>query len=110
MTLLIFLCRLVGGQKCNISFISASDGQTVALKMNGNFWATTAEILCNGQTIALVQRRMPSFKNIFKGIATYHVTVAPNVDLALVTCLCVILDEKRDARGGSNSAITAGIS
>ena len=51
-----------------------------------------------GATIARIFRHNTA-KHYLAGAQTYTVTIAPNMDVALVMAMCIALDEKKDARG-----------
>lgn len=51
------------------------------------------------QPVATIQRKL-SVSEIF-GQQTYQVTVAPNVDMAIIVAMCICFDEKNnDKKGG----------
>jgi uncharacterized protein YxjI len=52
--------------------------------------------LCEGAVVARINRKILSGKDLFFGQQTYGVQVAPGVDLALITALCICLDEKNN--------------
>jgi uncharacterized protein YxjI len=49
-----------------------------------------------GAVVARIDRKILSGKDIFFGQQTYGAQVAPGVDLALISALCICLDEKNN--------------
>ena len=94
--------NLVSGRKYTISFLNASSGQPVELTMKGNFWDTKADIkLDDGSVAAVITRQVKSARAILGGMQDYCVTIAPNVDMALVVATCICLDEVNRGSNGS---------
>ncbi|KAH8701310.1 tubby C-terminal-like domain-containing protein [Phaeosphaeriaceae sp. PMI808] len=88
------------GSKATATFTSHM-GQPQTLTMNGNWFDTTADITDStqgGAVVARIDRKMLSGKDLFFGQQTYGVQVAPGVDLALITALCICLDEKNNEK------------
>lgn len=46
------------------------------------------------ETVGRVYRPLTAGRNIALGMQDYYLDIAPNVDLALMTLICVVLDEK----------------
>jgi uncharacterized protein YxjI len=65
--------------------------------MKGNFFNTKADITdeATKQAVATIDRKFFTAREIFTAQQTYVVTVAPNVDMALVVAMCICLDERR---------------
>ncbi|MCJ1282818.1 hypothetical protein MMC26_002144 [Xylographa opegraphella] len=84
-----------GRNKASISFINASDAQEIQLKMKGDWFDMTTEIKWGDAVVARIDREMRTGWQILGGPQTYFVTVAPNVDMALMVALCICLDERR---------------
>ena len=62
--------------------------------MKGNFWDTKATIKLNdANVVAMIDRQVWSARAIIGGAQNYCVTIAPNVDMALVVAMCICLDE-----------------
>ena len=70
-------------------------GQDMILEIRGDWINREADILWNGQPVALIRRSFLNFREIFQGHQTYGVEVAPNVDMALIAALVVSLDESQ---------------
>lgn len=86
------------GSKANATFTS-SNGKPEVLQMKGNFFSTQADITDEAQggiTVARIDRKILSGKDIFFGQQTYAVLVAPGVDMALVAAMCICMDEKNN--------------
>ena len=68
--------------------------------MKGNFLDTYADIrnAKTGQSVARIDRKMFNARELFTSQQTYVVTVAQGVDLALITAMCICLDERRNER------------
>lgn len=66
--------------------------------MKGNFFDTRADITCEttGQVVATIDRKFFNSGEFFGSKQTYAVTVAPNVDMALIAAMCICLDERRN--------------
>lgn len=66
--------------------------------MKGNFLDTHANITdeATEQPVAHIDREFFNARQLLGGQQTYVVTVAPNVDMALIAAMCICLDEKRN--------------
>ena len=66
--------------------------------MKCNFLDTSAEIVDEntGATVARIDRKLFNLSEAFLGLQTYHLTVAPGVDMALLVAMCICLDEKNN--------------
>lgn len=66
--------------------------------MKGNFFDTLANITDESTTqpVATINRKFFTAREWFGGQQTYVVTVAPNVDMALIVAMCIILDEMQN--------------
>ncbi|KAI0471028.1 DUF567-domain-containing protein [Xylariaceae sp. FL0804] len=93
----------IGTSKSVCTFASTS-GQQESLLMKGNFLDTKADILdeASGQPVATIDRKFFNAREFFGGQQTYAVTVAPNVDMAVIAAMCICLDERENEkpRGG----------
>ncbi|MCJ1392381.1 hypothetical protein MMC18_005248 [Xylographa bjoerkii] len=76
-----------GRNKASINFINSSDQQQVQLKMKGDWLDMTTEIKLGDTVVARIDREMRTGWQILGGPQTYFVTVAPNVDLALMVAM-----------------------
>ncbi|KAJ5496545.1 hypothetical protein N7463_008532 [Penicillium fimorum] len=89
------------GSKATATFTDRN-GKAVALKMKGGWFDRTADIVDekSGQTVARIDRKLLSGRDLIFGQQTYAVVVAPGVDAALIAALCICFDEKNnDERG-----------
>ncbi|KAF2146151.1 uncharacterized protein K452DRAFT_219743 [Aplosporella prunicola CBS 121167] len=88
-----------GSSKAVCSFIGVS-GKRESLFMKGNFTASKATITdeSTNAPVAMINRDIFTAREIFAGVQTYVVSVAPNVDKALIAAMCICLDERRDER------------
>jgi uncharacterized protein YxjI len=61
--------------------------------MKGDWLSTSADIIdeTTGMAIARIDRKLLSGKDIFFGQQTYTLTIAPNVDMALMVAMCIAL-------------------
>lgn len=66
--------------------------------MKGNWLDTSADIVqeSNGAVVARIDRKLFNAREAFMGTQTYHLTVAPGADLALMAAMCIALDEKQN--------------
>ncbi|RYC62886.1 hypothetical protein CHU98_g3335 [Xylaria longipes] len=87
----------IGGTKMICTFTSQS-GKDEALMVKGNFFDTTAEITdeATKQPVSIIDRKFFNAREIFTGQDTYAVTVAPNVDMALIAAMCICMDDKKE--------------
>lgn len=85
------------GSKATASFTNR-DGKEVTLKMKGSWFDHTADIVDNksGQTVARIDRKLLSGRDLVFGQQTYAVVVAPGVDAALIAALCICFDAKNN--------------
>ena len=63
--------------------------------MKGDWLDMTTEIKWGDAVVARIDREMRTGWQILGGPQTYFVTIAPNVDMALMVALCICLDERR---------------
>ncbi|KAK4034292.1 tubby C-terminal-like domain-containing protein [Parachaetomium inaequale] len=91
--------------KANATFTSTT-GAPVTLSMKGNWLDTTAEIVdpTTGAVAARIDRKLFNARELLLGRQTYHVTIAPGVDIALIIAMCVCLDEAQNE--GQKNACT----
>jgi len=85
-----------GGISAEIDFTNV-DGQPRSFALQGNFFASRADIIDRqtGAVVARISRQRWNTNEFVWGKQTYSVTIAPNVDLALMICICVALDEAK---------------
>jgi uncharacterized protein YxjI len=68
--------------------------------MKGDFFDRSADITdsTTKQPVATISRQFLNARELVGGQQTYHVTVAPNVDMAIIVAMCICLDEKRNEK------------
>jgi len=81
--------------KMTVSFKNFVDGNTMELEVVGNFFDRSAEIKCNGFSVARIHRQFFNAGQILFDDQTFYLTVAPGVDIALITAVVVCLNEKQ---------------
>ncbi|KAF2085816.1 DUF567-domain-containing protein [Saccharata proteae CBS 121410] len=86
-----------GSSKAVCSFTD-KHGKAESLFMKGDFFDTEAQITdeATGTPVAVINRKVFNARELIGGQQTYVVTVAPNVDMALIAAMCICLDEKRN--------------
>ncbi|KAB8222965.1 tubby C-terminal-like domain-containing protein [Aspergillus novoparasiticus] len=86
------------GSNATVSFTPSSTEGLVSLNMKGNWRSRKAAIVdaATGAVVAQIDRKRFNARQIFFHQQTYVVMVAPGVDLALITALCVCFDEKNN--------------
>ncbi|KAH6885302.1 tubby C-terminal-like domain-containing protein [Thelonectria olida] len=87
------------GSKATATFTS-SNGQAESLTMTGNWVDYSAEIhdTASNALVARIDRKVLSGRDLLFGQQTYALTVAPNVDMALMAALCICMDEKNNEK------------
>ncbi|CAH0054965.1 unnamed protein product [Clonostachys solani] len=82
--------------------LTSKDGRTDTLKMNGNWRDSCANIIHveSGATVARIDRQILNARELIGGAQTYHLNVAPGVDVALMVAACVALDELNNEKKG----------
>ncbi|KAI0198888.1 DUF567-domain-containing protein [Astrocystis sublimbata] len=87
----------IGGTKMICTFKSMS-GKDETLMVKGNFFDTKADITDEGtgQPVATIDRKFFNAREMFTGQDTYAVTVAPNVDMAIIAAMCICMDDKKE--------------
>ncbi|KAK1756773.1 tubby C-terminal-like domain-containing protein [Echria macrotheca] len=90
------------GSKATATFTNASNGATESLKMKGNWFDSAADIVDErtGFVVGRIDRKLLSGRDLLFGQQTYALTVAPNVDLALMVAMCICMDEKNNENKG----------
>ena len=70
--------------------------------MKGNWLDSAADIVDErtGVVVGRIDRKLLSGRDLLFGQQTYALTVAPNVDLALMVAMCICMDEKNNESGG----------
>mmetsp|Transcript_565 Transcript_565/g.1919 ORF Transcript_565/g.1919 Transcript_565/m.1919 type:complete len:201 (+) Transcript_565:106-708(+) len=76
-------------------YIGGDDSGQPLLAISGGFRAKNLTIthLPSGIVIAAVQRKQFTMKNIIFDQDTYNILIAPNVDIAFILMLCIVVDE-----------------
>lgn len=87
----------VFGSKATATFTSPTGTEHV-LTMKGGPMDRKASIVddSTGAVVARINRKLFRPRGVFFGQQTYAVTVAPGVDKALITALCICFDEKNN--------------
>jgi Uncharacterized conserved protein len=95
------LTALVIGSKATATF-EDRNGKTVTFNMKGGWFDHSADIVDHksGQTVARIDRKLLTGRDLVFGQQTYAVVVAPGVDAALVAALCICFDEKNNEERG----------
>ncbi|KAL2021848.1 hypothetical protein VTK56DRAFT_6622 [Thermocarpiscus australiensis] len=91
------------GSKATATFTSTRTGAPVSLVMKGNWVDTSADIVdqATGAPVARIDRKLLNARELLFGAQTYHLTVAPGVDMALMVAMCIAMDEKNnEGKGG----------
>ncbi|CAI4218836.1 unnamed protein product [Parascedosporium putredinis] len=90
------LVQLIGS-KATITFTSLRTGKYETFVMRGNWRSSKADIVdeATGFVMARIKRDRTA-KHYLMGAQTYTVTVAQGVDMALVSAMCICLDEKNE--------------
>ncbi|KAJ6160543.1 hypothetical protein N7470_003939 [Penicillium chermesinum] len=85
------------GSKATATFTDNKD-RTHNFTMKGGWFDHTADIVDDktGHSVARVDRKLLSRRDIIFGQQTYAVVVAPGVDAALMAALCICFDEKNN--------------
>jgi len=86
----------IGKSKMIATFNNASTNAPIELLVKGDWFDRSATITLNGMVIAQISRHFMNMREIFAGQQTYYVTIAPNVDLAMMAAICICLDEKEN--------------
>ncbi|KAJ5630718.1 uncharacterized protein N7484_010818 [Penicillium longicatenatum] len=89
------------GSKATATFTDANDKARV-FNMKGGWFDHSADIVDDksGQTVARIDRKLLSGRDLVFGQQTYAVVVAPGVDAALIAALCICFDEKNNEERG----------
>ncbi|KAL6404973.1 hypothetical protein AUP68_11811 [Ilyonectria robusta] len=68
--------------------------------MKGNWVDYSAEIhdQASNALVARIDRKVLSGRDLLFGQQTYALTVAPNMDMALMAALCICMDEKNNEK------------
>lgn len=85
------------GSKATATFTDHND-KTHVFKMKGGWFDHSADIVDDktDQTVARIDRKLLSGRDMIFGQQTYAVVVAPGVDAALIAALCICFDEKNN--------------
>lgn len=80
------------------TFVNRSDSSPIELLIKGDWLDRSASITMGNQVVAQISRSYFNMREVFGGQQSYYVTVAPNVDLAMMAAICVCLDEKENEK------------
>lgn len=88
---------------------TSTSGKQETLCSKGNYWNTHVDITdeATGQLVATIEHKLHA-RQLLTGQQKYTVTVAPNVDMALIIAMCICVDEKRAGSGAAGSGAAAG--
>ncbi|WWC88205.1 uncharacterized protein L201_003110 [Kwoniella dendrophila CBS 6074] len=82
------------GSAFEASFHDAQSSKSKSIQLRGDFWLGSADILIvSGPLIAQFSRRKVESKGLNPNKETYIVNVAPGVDLALITAICICFED-----------------
>ncbi|WRT66039.1 uncharacterized protein IL334_002991 [Kwoniella shivajii] len=85
------------GSSMEVSFQDTFSSRRRFIQLRGDFWVGSADILLvSGPLIAQFSRRQIQSKGLDPSKETYIVNVAPGVDLALITAICICFEESKD--------------
>ncbi|KAH7104221.1 tubby C-terminal-like domain-containing protein [Auriculariales sp. MPI-PUGE-AT-0066] len=82
------------GTKLTATYTNPTTGQEEQLVLKGDFFDRKAEIKWGDVVVARISREFVNAGQLLFDQQTYVLTVAPNVDAALLVAFCVALDEK----------------
>ncbi|KAL3424743.1 DUF567 domain protein [Phlyctema vagabunda] len=88
----------IGSSKMIALFTNASNKAPVELVIKGDWFDRSATISMGNIVVAQIGRSFFNMREIFASQQSYFVTVAPNVDLALIAAICVCLDERENEK------------
>ena len=68
--------------------------------MKGSWLDYSADMIdeTTGTVVARIDRKVLSGRDLLFGQQTYALTVAPNVDMALMAAMCICMDEKNNEK------------
>ncbi|KAJ5777509.1 hypothetical protein N7520_000755 [Penicillium odoratum] len=89
------------GSKATATFTDHND-HAKTFYMKGGWFDHSADIVDHktGQTVARIDRKLLTGRDLIFGQQTYAVIVAPGVDAALIAALCICFDEKNNEERG----------
>ncbi|KAI1411794.1 DUF567-domain-containing protein [Hypoxylon sp. FL1857] len=92
--------KLIGSRF--IGHFTSASGQQEELIMEGDFTDTSADIKdeASGQAVASIYRDRWNAREFLGGQQTYNVTIAPNVDMAIIVAMCICMDMKNNEGSG----------
>ncbi|OCF31831.1 hypothetical protein I317_03334 [Kwoniella heveanensis CBS 569] len=88
------------GNAAEAVYLNTPTGTHSTVDLKGDFWVGAADLIVrSGPIIAQLSRRTGSLtgKGLKDGRETYLVSVAPGVDLALITAICICFEEAKDS-------------
>ncbi|KAJ6021011.1 hypothetical protein N7540_006515 [Penicillium herquei] len=85
------------GSKATATFTDRND-RVSNFTMKGGWFDHSADIINEktGQSVARIDRKLLTGRDLLFGQQTYAVVVAPGVDAALIAALCICFDEKNN--------------
>ncbi|WWC96615.1 hypothetical protein V866_003485 [Kwoniella sp. B9012] len=82
------------GSAFEASFHDALSSKSKSIQLRGDFWVGSADMLVvSGPLIAQFSRRKVDSQGLNPNKETYIVNVAPGVDLALITAICICFEQ-----------------
>ncbi|KAI0595297.1 DUF567-domain-containing protein [Biscogniauxia sp. FL1348] len=86
------------GTSKSVGTFTSVGGKQECLLMKGDFFDRKADITdeATRQPVAHIDRKFFNMRELVGGQQTYAVTVAPNVDMAIIVAMCICLDERRN--------------
>ncbi|WVW80490.1 hypothetical protein I302_102474 [Kwoniella bestiolae CBS 10118] len=82
------------GSSFEASFHDLLSSKSKSLQLRGDFWLGSADILVvSGPLIAQFSRRKVDGEGLNPNKETYIVNVAPGVDLAMITAICICFEQ-----------------
>jgi len=88
----------IGSSKMIATFTNTSNKAPIELVVKGDWFDRSAKITMGDVVVATIGRSFFNMREIFGDQQTYYVTVAPNVDLAMMAAICVCLDERENEK------------
>ncbi|KAI1635704.1 DUF567-domain-containing protein [Biscogniauxia mediterranea] len=86
------------GTSKSVGTFTSVGGKQECLLMKGDFFDRKADITdeATKQPVAHIDRNFFNVRELVGGQQTYVVTVAPNVDMAIIVAMCICLDERNN--------------
>ncbi|WVQ96948.1 hypothetical protein IAU59_004057 [Kwoniella sp. CBS 9459] len=88
------------GNAAEAVYLNTPTNTHSTIDLKGDFWVGAADLIVrSGPIVAQLSRRTGSLsgQGLIDGRETYLVSVAPGVDLALITAICICFEEAKDS-------------